>query len=490
MTIVETTSHPVRIEWILGCMLGHDPDRTYRAAVIGSGSGGLTVAIGLGRLGHHTVLVEGGAVGGDCTNTGCIPSKSLLHAAADDLTDPFGYTRAKRDDLAAEEDHEMVDHDRIHLVRGWARLTDRRDPHVLEVSTADGIVEVRAENIVISTGSAPAGVEIPGIPPDRISTTDDLFDSPSAPARLVILGGGAIGLEMATAFNRLGSEVHVVELREEVLPAMEAEVGSEVRASLQQRDVRFHLGCTIESGSDEGTSLRLSDRTTISGVDRVLLALGRDPRVAGLGAAQAGVEVSPRGIEADARGATGVDGIWALGDVTGVTHTTQGAGSTGRHVVRAIAWPHLPRWGRLPNIPTAVFTDPPVAAVGLAPAEVASLPEESRRRYSVALPDIDRGYTDDVRSGFVAVDSERLSGRILRAVVVGPAAAELIGMFTMAIDNRISLRKLFGMVHPYPSYADAIAEIADAYALDVATDPRGEFAAWRRSRLSRRRSTD
>jgi pyruvate/2-oxoglutarate dehydrogenase complex dihydrolipoamide dehydrogenase (E3) component len=471
-------------------MLGHDPDRTYRAAVIGSGSGGLTVAIGLGRLGHHTVLVEGGAVGGDCTNTGCIPSKALLHAAAVDLDDPFGYTQGKRDRLAAEEDHEMVDHDRIHLVRGWARLTDRRDPHVLEVSTADGTVEVRAHNVVIASGSSPADVALPGVPPDRISTTDDLFDSTSAPARLVILGGGAIGLEMATAFNRLGSEVHVVELQEEVLPAMEQEVGSEIRSSLQKRDVHFHLGSTIESASADGTSIELSDGNTISGVDRVLLALGRRPRVEGLGAEQAGLEVTDRGIEADARGATGVDGIWALGDVTGATHTTHGAGSTGRHILRAIAWPRLPRWGRLPSIPTAVFTEPAVAAVGLSPAEVAALPEESRRRYEVALPDVDRGYTDDVRSGFVVVDSEPLSGRILRAVVVGPAAAELIGMFTMAIDNRISLRKLFGMVHPYPSYADAIGQIADAYALDVASDPRGEFAAWRRARLSRRRSTD
>ena len=468
-------------------MLGHDPDRIYRAAVIGSGSGGLTVAIGLSRLGHDVVLIEGGAVGGDCTNTGCIPSKALLHAAAAGIDDPFGYVRAKRDRLAAEEDHEMVTDERIHLVRGWAGLTEQRDPHVIDVATSDGSVPVRAENVVISTGSSPVTVDVPGVPAGRMLSTDDLFDLPGAPDRIVILGGGPVGLEMATAFNRLGSEVDVVELQPEVLPSMEPDVGAALRHVSQKRGVHFHLGCTVEEGTAGGSRLQLSSGEAIDGADHLLLALGTRPNVARLATSDAGVEVTDRGIVVDRRGATNVDGVWALGDVTGVTHTTHGAGSTGRHIVRAIAWPRLPRWGRLPQIPTAVFTDPPAAAVGLSPAEVAAFPEDSLRHYRVDLADTDRGYTDDVGGGFVAVDAERLSGRILRAVVVGPGAAELIGVFTMAIDNRIGLRKLFGMVHPYPSYADAIGEIADAFALQLASDPRGEFAAWRRSRLSLRR---
>ena len=244
----------------------------------------------------------------------------------------------------------------------------------------------------------------------------------------------------------------------------------------------------IQRGVDGGAEVQLADGTPIEHVDRLLMALGRRPRTEGLGAQAAGLTIADKGIVANSRGATSIDGIWALGDVTGNTHTTHGASSTGRHIVRAIAWPRLPRWGRLPQIPVTVFADPPVAAVGRSPAEVASIPADARRHYRVDLVDVDRGYTDDIPSGFVAVDAERLSGRILRAVVIGPGAAEMIGMFTMAIDNRISLRKLFGMVHPYPSYADAIGEIADAFALDMVSDPRAEFATWRRSHLSLRRS--
>ena len=119
-------------------MTQHDPHRTYKAAVIGAGSGGLTLAIGLSGFGHEVALIEAGKVGGDCTNLGCVPSKALLHAARHGMDDPFAYARAKSGDLSAREDHEMEEHDKIRLVRGRARLTAERDPHVVEVAGDDG----------------------------------------------------------------------------------------------------------------------------------------------------------------------------------------------------------------------------------------------------------------------------------------------------------------------------------------------------------------
>ena len=450
-------------------MIGHDPARTYRAAIVGAGSGGLTVAIGLARMGHESVLIEGGRVGGDCTNVGCIPSKALLHAGRVGVADPFAWVRERRDGLRLQEEDELAADPHIHLVRGWARLTGVGPSPGLMVSGPDGELEVRADNVVISGGSRPITVDIPGLEPDRVLTNESLFDLAAPPGRVVVIGGGAIGLEMATAFRRLGSDVRVVELQEQLLATEDPLVGSTVREALEQRGVGFHLGTAIIEAreDDRGASLLLTDGETIEHVDYALMAIGRRPRLEDLGLDAAGVEFGPRGITVDTWGRTDVAGIWAVGDITGATQTTHGANAIGRRTARAIAFPKLPRTGSPRAMPSAVFCDPEIASVGLKPEQVEDLSASGRRRYTFHLADTDRGLTDDVRHGFVMVDVERFSGRVLRATVVGPSAAELIGMFTMAIDHGIGLRKLFGMVHPYPTYADAIGSIADDFALDT-----------------------
>ena len=471
-------------------MIGHDSAHTYRAAIIGAGSGGLTIAIGLARMGHESVLIEGGRVGGDCTNVGCIPSKALLHASRVGVEDPFAWVRERRDGLASREDAELVADPHIHLVRGWARLTGPGPTPRLVVSGPDGEAEVRADNIVISGGSRPVTVDIPGLKPERVLTNESLFELTTPPGRIVVVGGGAIGLEMATAFRRLGTDVHVVELQEQLLATEDPLVGSTVRAALEERGVVFHLGMAIsEAGDDDGgASLLLTDGGTIDLVDHVLMSVGRRPRVEDLGLEAAGVEFGPRGIAVDTWGRTNVPGVWAIGDITGSTQTTHGANAIGRRAVRAIAFPKLPRTGSPRAMPSAVFCDPEIASVGLSPTDVEALPASGRRRYTVPLADIDRGLTDDIRHGFVMVDVERFSGNLLRATVVGPAAGELIGMFTMAIDHGIGLRKLFGMVHPYPTYADAIGRITDEFALDTYPHLAREWWWATRTWASRRRA--
>jgi pyruvate/2-oxoglutarate dehydrogenase complex dihydrolipoamide dehydrogenase (E3) component len=223
-------------------------------------------------------------------------------------------------------------------------------------------------------------------------------------------------------------------------------------------------------------AVRLADGTVVDGVERVLTAVGRRPHLDGLDLDVAGVEHTSRGIVTDEWGRTSVPGIWAVGDVTGDTLTTHGANSVGRRIVRAIALPRLPLVGTPRAIPSAVFTDPEIASVGRSPEDIAVIPASGRRRYVVDLADIDRGFTDELRHGAVAVDVERGTGRVLRATIVAPAAAELIGMFTLAIDQGIGVRKLFGMVHPYPAHAEAIGRIADDFARD--TYPRLPLEWW------------
>ena len=464
-------------------MIGHDSTRTYRAAVIGAGSGGLTLAIGLAGLGHDVVLIEGGRIGGDCTNVGCIPSKALLHAGRAGIGDPLAWTRAKRNDLARREDMEMADHERIHLVRGWASLTASRDPHVVRVDDGETTHHVRAEHVVIAGGSQPVTIDIDGLDSDLVVTNEELFELESPPTKLLILGGGAIAIEMATAFAVLNTQVDVVDFQDRLLASEDPLITEVVERSLRSQGVGLHLGTTITRF--DGAAAHLADGTTVEGVDRVLMAIGRRPRLGALALERAGVDANRSGIVADAWGRTSVDGIWAVGDVTGNTLTTHGAGAVGRRVVRAIALPKLPKIGRIGAIPNATYGEPQVASVGMSLDELAGVSKASRRRIVIDHADVDRGYTDDITDGRLVVDVERFTGRFLRASIVGPGACDLIGMFTIAIDNGIGLRKLFGTVHPYPSHAEIIRQAADDFFLATHSNLPREWVAMAFGRASR-----
>jgi dihydrolipoamide dehydrogenase len=468
-------------------MIGHDPHRTYKAAVIGAGSGGLTIAIGLSNFGHDVVLIEGAEIGGDCTNVGCIPSKSLLHAARAGLDDPLGWARARRDGLAAHEDVEMAEHPRIHLVRGWAQLTPHSGhDHVVVVSGADGDLEVRAEQVIVSSGSKPIEIPIAGLGPERMLTNENIFDMETVPETMVLVGGGVISLEMATAFLDLGSEVHIVELSDRLIGHEDPLVSSTIDAALRDRGAHVYTSTSIDRFDEATQTARLTNGDTISGVDKVLIGVGRRPHLAELGLDAAGVAVTRSGIVADDWGRTSVAGVYAVGDVTGNTATTHGANSIARRTIRAIALP-LPKVGDPRAVPSAVYSRPQIASVGLAMADLDALPEIGRMRLVKHLRDIDRGLTDDVEHGFVAVDAERFTGKILRAAIVAPDAAEMIGMFTIMIDHGIGLRKLFGTVHPYPAYSQAIGFIADEFATATFRSLPREWWAMVRGRVRSRR---
>jgi pyruvate/2-oxoglutarate dehydrogenase complex dihydrolipoamide dehydrogenase (E3) component len=472
-------------------MIGHDPLTTYKAVVIGAGSGGLTMAIGLSTFGHDVVLIEGDKVGGDCTNVGCIPSKALLHAAGVGMNDPFAWVQARRDGLAAHENVEMETDDHIHLVRGWARLTKSENgAHTVCVSGPDGDVEVHAENVIVSTGSRPIEISIEGLGPERLLTNEDIFELKTIPDTVVLVGGGVISLEMATAFLDLGSEVHIVERTERLIGTEDPLVSATIEAVLRVRGAHMHTSASIKRFDDLQQTAHLTNGDTIVGVDKVLIGIGRRPNLAGLSLEDAGVKFAHTGIIADDWGRTSVEGVYAVGDVTGNTATTHGANAVARRTIRAIALP-IPKFGKPRALPNAVYCRPQIASVGLTMSELNALPETGRIRLVKHLSGIDRGLTDDIEYGFVAVDAERFSGKILRAVIVAPDAAEMIGMFTIMIDNGIGLRKLFGTVHPYPAYSQAIGFITDDFASATFRKLPREWWAMMRGRIAkhRRRST-
>jgi dihydrolipoamide dehydrogenase len=437
----------------------------YSTAVIGAGSGGLTVAIGLAAFGKPVALIEGGAVGGDCTNVGCIPSKTLIHAAEHgaDAATVLATVQQKRDHLRDEETALVQQIKNLNYIHGRACFVSARE---LEVTHADGSRrKISADRIVIAAGSRPREIEIPGLTPERLLTNENLFELADAPRHLAIVGAGVIAMEMAFAFRKLGSHVTIITQDRRVLTSGPQAASEVLAESLREQAIDLCYGVTV-AGYDSATeTLRLSDGTAIPGVDRVLLAIGRARNIDRLGLERAGVQFSSEnGIAIDSYGRTNVPGIYAIGDVTPTSRWTHSAGAQGRRVVQRIAFPWLPAWSREPLYPSATFSDPEVATVGLQPEQIA-------RRYHpgliktlrVELSSTDKGYTEGIKRGFIQIYVLRLSGRILGATIVGPRAAEMISFFTLAISERLSLYRLYRLVYPYPTHSSGIQTLADTF---------------------------
>jgi len=466
------------------------PDGDFDAIVIGAGSGGLTVAVGLAGLGRRVALVEASRMGGDCTNTGCIPSKRLIHLSRDPDRDGAAVladVRATRDGLEARERREMREHPNITLIEGRAEITS---PGAVRVEGAPGGRSLSAGQIIVATGSRARRLEIPGLPAERVLTNEHLFELDAPPGHLAILGAGAIGLEMACAFARLGTRITLIDIADRVLPTAIPEASEAVATAMRHRGIDLVLGARATGFRESGRVLLLETPAgprEVAGVDRVLIAIGRVPNVEGLGLDRVGVETGPRGIRVDTWGRTGVRGVWAVGDVTGSLQT-HAANALGRRIVQRIAFPWLPPLGRPPLIPSAVFSDPEVAWVGLTPGAIAGrCAPGAVVHLRVDLADTDRGLTDDVRHGFVAIDAVRLTGRILGATAVGPGASELIAHLALAIDRRISLLRLSRQVYAYPTHAGAIGRAADDFARATLGNLPGEAASYARHRFRRPR---
>ncbi|MEE8283665.1 MAG: FAD-dependent oxidoreductase [Alphaproteobacteria bacterium] len=443
--------------------------------IVGGGSGGLSVAAGAAQMGANCVLVEKGKMGGDCLNTGCVPSKSLLAAghAANAVSEAgrFGVKASPPGvDFAAVNAHVhaviagIAPHDSVErfeelgvtVLQEAGRFTGPR-----ELRAGDTLV--RARRFVIATGSSPLVPPIPGI--DRVSylTNETVFDLKEAPARLIVIGGGPVGLEMAQAHRRLGCEVAVVEALD-ILNMDDPELVDVVRRRLVGEGIVLHEGAKVTGVAPEGAAIRVTlerqgATTQIEG-SHLLVAVGRAANVEGMGLAEAGVAHTPRGIEVDARLRTTNRKIFAIGDVAGGYKFTHVAGYHAGIVIRNALF-RLPAKADHSAVPWVTFTAPELAHVGLsaAAAEAAGMTPTIVR---APFAEIDRARTERTEEGLVkAVVGAR--GRVLGASIVGAHAGELILPWVLAVQGKLRVKDLASVIAPYPTLSEATKRAAGGF---------------------------
>lgn len=441
--------------------------------VIGAGSAGLSVAAGAAQLKRRTVLIEAHRMGGDCLNTGCVPSKSLIAAAhmaqARRASAPFGIRAAEPDvDFAAVHRHvqeviaSIAPHDSVErfeglgvtVIRGRARFRSRDE---VEVDTG---ARIRARRIVVATGSRAALPPVPGLDSVPFLTNETVFELTSLPERLIVLGGGPIGCELAQAFARLGSAVTLLDIGP-ILPKDDPELTLIVRARLltegvavrdRVRVLRVEPGPTvvIEEGAGE---------EPITGT-HLLVATGRQPNVEGLELERASIAYDRRGIKVDKGLRTTNRRVYAIGDVAGGLQFTHVAGWHGALVIRNALF-RLPVDATPRAVPWVTFTDPELAAVGLSEAEAQrQAVAHDVVRWSYA--ENDRARAERATEGLIKLTVGK-RGRVLGAAIVGAQAGELIFPWVLAVQQGMRLAAIAAAVAPYPTLSEVSKRAAGAW---------------------------
>ncbi|MDP1708030.1 MAG: FAD-dependent oxidoreductase [Gammaproteobacteria bacterium] len=447
----------------------------YDLCIIGGGAAGLVAAAGAATLGAKVVLVEKHRLGGDCLYYGCVPSKALLHSAHVAHTTReaarFGINAALQPIQLADvmqrvntviraiEPNDSPERFRqlgVEVIFGAGQFTA---PDSFEM---DGRI-LRARNFVLATGSRPAIPSIPGIDSIPYLTNETVFTLQEAVPQIIILGAGPIGIEMAQAFARLGSHVHVVQRGERILPREDADLAHIVTEKLRTEGVEFHFDSTPTRAERSVNGVRLhitqpSGTTTLLEASHLLVATGRRLNLENLGLERADVTLEQGRLLLDQRLRTTNKHIYACGDIGGPYQFTHMAEHQAGVVLRNALF-HLPAKTQTRNIPWCTFTDPELARVGLSEDE-AKAQAIPYRAYTFPFHDIDRAQADGTTEGSAKIIT-RPNGRLLGAALVGPRAGELIHEYVLAIARNMKASDLSKVIHIYPTLAQINRRVAD-----------------------------
>jgi len=464
-------THPA--DWV-----NSEPADRYHLVVLGGGTAGLVAAAGAAGLGARVALVEKHLLGGDCLNYGCVPSKALIRSArvaaevrdaarfgvrvSGDVHVDFALIMERMRRLRAE----LSPNDSASRFRGlgvdvFLGEGTFSGPHTVEVAGKP----LHFRKAVIATGGRPQLPAIPGLVEAGFLTNETVFSLTALPPRLAVLGGGPIGCELAQTFARLGSRVTLLHSHEQILPREDADAASRVDQALRRDGVQMILGCTLTGVErrPEGKVLRLQDATPAEVVaDEVLLAVGRQPNVEGLNLEAVGVRFDDRrGVHVNDRLQTSNSRIYAAGDICSRYQFTHAADALARIVIQNALFLGGAKASAL-TIPWCTYTEPEIAHVGLS--------ERDAREQGIAvgtfvqeLHGVDRAVLDGQTEGFVKVLVRKGTDRIVGATVVADHAGDLISEITLAMVHGIGLGKIARTIHPYPTQAEAIKKLGDAY---------------------------
>lgn len=448
--------------------------------VIGGGPGGYIAGIRAGQLGVRTIVVEGVNPGGTCLNIGCIPSKALIHAAEEFAkvasyaagTSPLGISvQAPALDLAKTVEWKagivkkltggvsaLLKKNGAQLIKGWATIVDGKTVEVAGAGEDGGALRIKCEHLLLATGSDV--VELPFLPfgGKVISSTEAL--SPTAlPKHLIVVGGGYIGLELGTAYRKLGCEVTVVEAQDRILPAYDAELTKPVATHLQKAGVKVLTSHSV-LGLSDGGALRVRDpdgNELALDADQILVAVGRRPKTDGFNLESLGLDLAGKAIRIDDQCKTSMRNVWAIGDVAGepmLAHRAMAQGELVAEVVSGKKRHFMPA-----AIPAVCFTDPEVVVVGLSPDEAKAQGIEIK---TSMFPFAANGRAMSLEStdGFVRVVARANDHRILGWQAVGVQVSELSIAFVQSIEMGATLEDIAGTIHPHPTLGEAVQEAA------------------------------
>lgn len=453
-------------------------DISCKLLIIGAGPAGYVCAIRAGQLGIDTVIVDAGKPGGTCLNVGCIPSKALIHAADEydrivhlaSGRNPLGIRTAKpeihlsetiewKDGIVSRLNSgvsALLKRAKVKMVGGWARF---RDGKTVEVQTETGRQIIRAENVVIATGSAP--IELPNLPfgGPVISSTEALALT-AVPERMAVIGGGYIGLELGTAFAKLGAKVTIVEAQDRILPLYDAELTRPVSKRLRTLGIEVLTGAKAKGLARTGHGLLVESqdgRELSLAADRILVTVGRKPVTQDWGAEELVLDMDGPFIRVGERCETSMRGIYAIGDVTGEPMLAHRAMAQGEMVAEIVAG-HRRVWDKQ-AIPAVCFTDPEIVAVGLSPDEAHRAGSEVRLGHFPFSAN-GRAMTKLGEDGFVRVVARADNHRVLGIQAVGQGVSELAAAFGLSIEMGARLEDIAGTIHAHPTQGEAFQEAA------------------------------
>ena len=461
-----------------GIMSPIEEEIETKVTIIGSGPGGYVAAIKLAQMGADVVIVEKDSIGGTCLNRGCIPTKALVRSAEiyKNIQDANKYgcfskehgvnmdeVISRKDNIVAQLTggiEHLLGSNNVKIITGVGKIVDE---NTVFVKSKRKETTIKTEDIIIATGSTVSRLPIPGIELDNVLKSDEALELRKLPEEIVIIGGGVIGMEFAFIYNSLGSKVTIVEFMPNILPSLDEDVQDTIREIAEDRGIKIYTDSKVDRILDDENHKCIVEFTNgekkFISTEKVLVSVGRQPYIEGLNLEKVKVELNEnkKGVKVDHKMRTNIPNIYAIGDATGQVQLAHVASAQGIVAAKNIM-------GKesvidYSNIPSAIFTDPEIATIGIDEKTAA---KENIDVEIGKFPFMSNGkaLTYGSTEGFVKIIVEKDSKKVIGAAIIGPNATDLINEVSIAISNELTIDYIIDTIHPHPTTSESIFEAA------------------------------